>query len=89
MNVDKILVSLDPEYRKCECCNRHIHSYKNSQYQLKMITMFYNSSICPMCSFKHRDRNMKITVEEIEEIYGNVYDIVWIGVNFTLKEKQI
>lgn len=74
---ENILLSLDPEYKRCLGCKKWIHIKKNNIYQNKLNNINVDDSTynnCPQCNNYLHDGSLTVNEKrEIEEIYGNLY----------------
>lgn len=82
-----ILIKLNPQYIICKSCSRYYHLQKTIDYCSSMIFSKYCSvGYCLLCDFpvsirslleKLDEENYIIQLRNIEELYGNIYYIVF------------
>lgn len=69
---EEILLSIDPSYKSCERCKKLFKTLNNPRYNL--------GAFCLLCTYwasniMEEIHEQKITHEEIEKSYGNLYTI--------------
>lgn len=80
---EEILLSIDPNYRRCARCNIFIHIAKNEWIHGRILGNYRHwrgVASCIFCGTDHEVIHSRVDTEidaEIESIFGNLYDIVY------------
>lgn len=101
MTAHEIILSLDSSYSKCKGCQRLMHTENNKSFHRKLIKTSpssFNFNVLEHCIFceschavmHHYMQETKSEIKEAEQIFGDVYDIVynWDQQKFIITKKE-
>lgn len=93
MNRDEILFLLAPNVIKCTICEKYYHTHK-TKILLDKIAKYLDSKIrCAACGWSERHfyiemKTNNIPFSELEETYGNLYEIIYKDDNLIFKKRE-
>lgn len=82
LSPEEILISIHPDYMKCNQCKRYYHVEKNMSI-CKQIFLIYPITKCILCHandpYVHdRVQSLGVTNTQLESVYGNIYTIDYL-----------
>lgn len=90
---EKILIQLNPLNVKCEMCLKNFNSNNNRDLHSRL-HMGSSGSVCVFCGWHISDTRLRhnfiqgqITMDELENLFHNIYEITFDGQKFNFKEK--
>lgn len=94
MNPDEILFSLNPERSICDECKKCYHHSMTQLLLKKLGSKIQDDDKCIKCGWSdaylyYRLVSRNISLKEIQESYGNVYEIQFIENKFVFTKKEI
>lgn len=94
MDVDELLISLDPKYAKCAECDKYF-IYQVIDDMMKSFNILSEKEVCFTCGWTHAHSYHVLTkyhhtLKDVERSYGDRYTITYDeknGYTFTKKEE--